>query len=72
VDPDKLHIYEILARQHEPMLQQVCQLHYFEDQRTRDIAELLQLGLNAVLKRLERARDAIRDCIQKRLKMDEA
>lgn len=52
-------------------LQQVCQLHYFEDQKARDIAQVLQLGLSAVLKRLERARDAVRDCVQGRLKMDQ-
>ena len=51
-------------------LQEVCRLHYFEDQRAQAIADSLHLGLAAVLKRLERARDAIRDCVQNRLKLD--
>jgi RNA polymerase sigma-70 factor (ECF subfamily) len=51
-------------------LQQVCRLHYFEDKPTRDIAQVLHLALGAVLKRLERARDAIRDCVQKRLRLE--
>jgi RNA polymerase sigma-70 factor, ECF subfamily len=48
-------------------LQTVCRLHYFEDRKAREIADTLALNLNAVLKRLERARAAIRDCVQQRL-----
>lgn len=48
-------------------LKTVCRLHYFEDRKARDIAEVLAVNLNAVLKRLERARAAIRDCVQQRL-----
>jgi RNA polymerase sigma-70 factor (ECF subfamily) len=49
-------------------LHTVCRLHYFEDRKAREIAEQLALGLSAVLKRLERARQAIRDCVEGRLK----
>ena len=69
---ERFQIVEECFRALPQKLLQVCQLHYFDDQKARDIAEVLQIGLDAVLKRLERARDAIRDCVQKRLKMDEA
>jgi RNA polymerase sigma factor (sigma-70 family) len=45
----------------------VCRLHYFEDRKAREIAEALAVNLNAILKRLERARAAIRECVQRRL-----
>ena len=48
-------------------LQTVCRLHYFEDRKAWQIAETLTLNLNAVLKRLERARIAIRDCVQAKM-----
>jgi RNA polymerase sigma-70 factor (ECF subfamily) len=48
-------------------LQTVCRMHYFEDRKAREIADTLTLNLNAVLKRLERARSAIRACVQQRL-----
>jgi len=51
-------------------LRQVCKLHYFEERKTRDIADQLQVGLNAVLKRLERARQAIRGCVEGQLKTE--
>src|ERR1041385_292395 len=51
-------------------LKTVCQLHYFEDRKAREIAEQLQVELSAVLKRLERARHAIKDCVQGHLKTE--
>ncbi len=55
--------------QHLPEpLQRVCHLHYFEDRKAREIAEEMQLGLDAILKRLERARRAIKDCVEGQLK----
>lgn len=51
-------------------LQTVCRLHYFEDRKAREIADSLALNLNSVLKRLERARNAIRACVQERLASD--
>ncbi len=47
---------------------QVCQLHYFEEQKARQIAEQLQIALATVLKRLERARHALKSCVEGRLK----
>jgi RNA polymerase sigma factor (sigma-70 family) len=47
-------------------LQTVCRLHYFENHRAWQIAESMGLNLNTVLKRLERARLAIRDCVEAR------
>ena len=55
--------------QHLPeSLQRVCHLHYFEDRKAREIAEVLQVGLDAILKRLERARRAIKVCVEGKLK----
>jgi RNA polymerase sigma factor (sigma-70 family) len=55
--------------QHLPEpLKQVCHRHYFEDRKAREIAEEMQVGLDAILKRLERARRAIKDCVQGQLK----
>jgi RNA polymerase sigma-70 factor, ECF subfamily len=55
--------------QHLPeSLKQACRLHYFEDRKAREIAEELQVGLDAILKRLERARRAIKDCVAGQLK----
>ena len=48
-------------------LRTVCRLHYFEDRKAWEIAASLTLNLNAVLKRLERARAAIRDCVQSKM-----
>lgn len=53
-------------------LQEVCRLHYFEQRRTRDVADLLHIALSAVLKRLERGRVAIRECVEKRLRLEGA
>ena len=51
-------------------LRTVCRLHYFEDKKAREIASSLQVGLPAVLKRLERAREAIRKCAEKRFGLE--
>jgi RNA polymerase sigma factor (sigma-70 family) len=52
-------------------LRDVCKLHYFEDHLARDIANLLRISLAAVLKRLERARNAIRRCVERQLGLEE-
>lgn len=51
-------------------LRDVTRLHYFEDLSLRQITERLAVSLDAVKKRLERARDAIRDCAEKRLSLE--
>jgi len=48
-------------------LQSVCRLHYFENHKEWQIAESMALNLATVLKRLERARTAIRDCVEERM-----
>jgi len=48
-------------------LREVCRLHYFEDQKAQAIAEKLALNAATVWKRLERARDGLRKCVEKRL-----
>jgi len=52
-------------------LRKVSQLHYMNDKHTKDIAHTLSVTLSSVLKRLERARNAIRDCVDKNLKLAE-
>jgi RNA polymerase sigma-70 factor (ECF subfamily) len=47
----------------------VCRLHYLENHKAWQIAESLGLNLNTVLKRLERSRTAIRDCVESRMAM---
>lgn len=69
---ERFRLVEDCFRELPEKLRQVCQLHYFDDQKTQSIADALRVGLSAVLKRLERARDAIRLCVQKRLKMEDA
>jgi RNA polymerase sigma-70 factor (ECF subfamily) len=53
-------------------LHTVCKLHYFEDRLARDIANALRISLSAVLKRLERSRHAIRECVEKNLRLEGA
>lgn len=65
---DRFKIVEDCFKALPETARQVCQLHYFEDQKAREIAERLQLGLATVLKRLERARQAIKGCVESRLK----
>jgi RNA polymerase sigma-70 factor (ECF subfamily) len=60
------HVEECFQELPETM-QETCRLHYFEDRKAREIAEQLAINLNAVLKRLERARAALRECVEARL-----
>jgi RNA polymerase sigma-70 factor (ECF subfamily) len=64
---ERFHLVEECYGQLPETLQTVCRLHYFEDRKAWQIAETLALNLNSVLKRLERARTAIRDCVQSRM-----
>jgi DNA-directed RNA polymerase specialized sigma24 family protein len=49
-----------------------CRLYYYEDQQTPRIAEILEVALDTVRKRLERARDGIRECFEKTLGLENA
>jgi len=51
-------------------LQSSCTLHYLEQKTAKAIAAVLDLSLAAVLKRLQRAREAIADCVSKKLGLD--
>lgn len=64
---EKFHLVEDCYAHLPETLQTVCRLHYFEDRKAWQIAEMLTINLNAVLKRLERARSAIRDCVQNKI-----
>jgi RNA polymerase sigma-70 factor (ECF subfamily) len=52
-------------------LRACCRLHYFDGRATADIASSIGSSLAAVLKRLQRAREALATCIGRRLKLAE-
>lgn len=64
---ERFHMVEECYERLPEPLQTVCRLHYFEGNKAWQIAESLALNLNAVLKRLERARTALRDCVRSKL-----
>jgi RNA polymerase sigma factor (sigma-70 family) len=67
---ERFHLVEECYQKLPDTLQTVCRLHYFEGQKAWQIAEELTLNLTAVLKRLERARHALRDCVRSKLVSD--
>ena len=48
-------------------LREVCDLYYFDNLRTKDIATRLGINTATVRKRMERARDTLRVCIDRLL-----
>jgi RNA polymerase sigma factor (sigma-70 family) len=48
-------------------LRTVCAQHYVDGLKAREIADALALSLATVLKRLERARQALRECVEAQL-----
>jgi RNA polymerase sigma-70 factor (ECF subfamily) len=66
---DRIRILEECFKRLPDVLREVCRLHYFEDRAIRQITDMLAVGLDAVKKRLERGRDAIRKCVEKRLNL---
>ena len=66
---ERFEVVERCFKQIPEKLREVCSLHYFEDLATKDIAVALRVGLSAVLKRLERARTALKECVEKQMKM---
>jgi RNA polymerase sigma factor (sigma-70 family) len=67
---ERFHLVEECFERLPDTLQTACRLHYFEGQKAWQIAESLTLNLTAVLKRLERARNALRDCVRSKLVSD--
>jgi len=51
-------------------MRRVCELHYMEGKPTKNVANMLTVSLSAVHKRLERARRAVRRCVEKRLELE--
>jgi len=64
---ERFHLVEECYAELPDALQTVCRLHYFENHKAWQIAEVMALNLNTVLKRLERSRTAIRDCVELRM-----
>ena len=52
------------------VMRDCCRQHYFDGLRVSDIADKLGQSLSAILKRLQRSREALGDCITKRLQVD--
>ena len=52
------------------MLREPCRLYYFEEYPSQRIADTLQIKLEAVRKRLERARSMIKECFEKALRLE--
>jgi RNA polymerase sigma factor (sigma-70 family) len=44
-----------------------CKLHYYDNLKTAEVADLLQITLANVLKRLERSRAQIKVCVEKKV-----
>ncbi|MCH8205245.1 MAG: RNA polymerase sigma factor, partial [Candidatus Hydrogenedentes bacterium] len=62
VDPAREELYDLLGEKMEALDEphrEVLMLHYFAGKRTREIAGLLDVSQAAVLKRLQRAREAL-------------
>ncbi len=53
-------------------LSNVFRRHYLEEQKVKEIAEEQSVAVAAVLKRLERARDSVKECVQRRLRREDA
>ena len=64
---ERFHLVEECFEQLPDTLRTVCRLHYFENHKAWQIAESMTLNLNTVLKRLQRARIAVRDCVEMRM-----
>jgi RNA polymerase sigma factor (sigma-70 family) len=64
---ERFRLVEECYQQLPETLHTVCRLHYFEGVKALQIAETLRINLSAVLKRLERARIAIRECVRAKL-----
>ncbi len=64
---ERFHLVEECYQRLPEALQTVCRLHYCEGRKAWQIAESISLNLNAILKRLERARNALRDCVRSKL-----
>ena len=69
---DRVKVVEDCLESLPENLQSVCKLHYLEERLAKDVASFLRISLAAVLKRLERARDWIRKCVEKRIGIEEA
>jgi RNA polymerase sigma factor (sigma-70 family) len=48
----------------------VFRRHYLDERKVKEIAEEQSVAVAAVLKRLERARDAVKECVHRRLRRE--
>jgi RNA polymerase sigma-70 factor (ECF subfamily) len=69
--PERAKVVELCYEALSKKLKETCRMHYFDGMKTQSIADQLSTSLAAVLKRLERARDAIRNCVEQKLSLEE-
>jgi len=62
---------ECLTRLPEPQ-RVVCGFHYFDGCTAKLIAQKLEIKLAAVLKRLQRARESLRACVERKMGLSQA
>ena len=46
-----------------------CKLHYFDNLKTAEVADLMQITLSNVLKRLERSRHQLKSCVEHKISL---
>ncbi len=61
-------VKECFDRLPEP-LNVPCKLHYFDNIKTAEIADLMQITLANVLKRLERSRQQLKICVENKINL---
>lgn len=69
---ERLQIVAVCVSRLPATFYDCCRLYYYDDRSVKEIAEILDTSLAAVLKRLERARVAITQCVEKQLSLEEA
>jgi RNA polymerase sigma factor (sigma-70 family) len=64
---ERLLLVEQCFEQLPEGMKSICQAHYYEGLKAREIVERLGLALATILKRLERSRVALRECVKSKL-----
>ena len=66
------HAIDLCLKKASPAAEKLLVMRYLEDLKPAEIAKRTQSTANSVSVRLSRARDALRDCIERRLKEAQA
>jgi RNA polymerase sigma-70 factor, ECF subfamily len=68
---ERLAVVETCMKELPEKLQRACNMHYMRDMQVDEIAGQLEVNVPTILKRLERARIAIRQCVERKLGLAE-